>query len=185
MRNQDPSGFTLVEMMGVVMLIGLIAAIGAVKLQRRDQENAVAGLSRELFARAMEARFLSLSSGCQAELALDPQDTNHDGQVGTVALATQPGMSPATLTFGQPSDGVAKRRDAHLNAIAPGTSLGGAQPAGPAVADALVFYPDGTVRLRSAPSVLGATLYILDTNGQHPYRVAIFGSTGFARVLSH
>lgn len=105
--------------------------------------------------------------------------------VGTVVVATTSGMSPLATIFAAPADTIPERRDARITAIVSGTSLGVARPGGPATPNAIVFYPDGTVRLLSALSTLGATVYVQDTNGQHPYRVAIFGSTGFARVLSH
>ncbi len=183
MKKTRHRGFTLVEMMVVVTLLAVVAAIGALKLSKPNEERAVSGLAREIFARAAEARFLALSSGCQAQLRLDPADANRDDLVATVVLAIQPGMA-GPVSYAPATDGVSKRRDARISVIAAGTSLGGPRPAGLGPADTVIFYPDGTARLQSTPSRLGATLYLQDTHGRHPYRVAIFGSTGFARVLS-
>lgn len=175
------SGFTLVEMLAVLVIISVVAALGALKLRRRNQGAAVAGLAQEVFARAAEARFLALSSGCQAQLSIDPAAQ----QVASVQLATQPGMNPSPLVFAPAMDGAARRRDAKIKAIAAGSIFGGSVPSGPAAPDALVFYPDGTAKLRSAAGQVGATLYFSDAQGGNPYRLVVFGRTGFAKVVSH
>lgn len=177
-------GFTLKELMTVVAILSVVASLGSLSLLRRGRSEAATALARELYAQVAAARALALSSSCQVELVLDPQDADGDGAVTTVRIGTTPGAAPAatTETLGR----VARRGDARIVALASGVDLSGAAPAGPAGADGLVFAPDGTVRLRSAaPLQLGATLYVATTVGSNggAARVVVFGASGHARVV--
>jgi prepilin-type N-terminal cleavage/methylation domain-containing protein len=175
-------GLTLLELLIVVVLLSTVAALGSFKLGRRNRHTAVQGLAQELFARAAGARLTALRSGCQVRLLLDPEDGDGDGRVALLQVATRPGLAAAP-SFAPPADAVTARRDARLVALAPQVDLAGPPPAGPA-AGAILFLPDGTVRLASGTGRTGVTLYLADSEGRNPFRVVLYGRTGFAKVLS-
>ena len=87
------------------------------------------------------------------------------------------------LTFGPSIDGVHRRVGAQVTALARGSDIGGAQPAGPAAATTLVFAPDGSARI-GGTGASGATVYLKDQLGHNPQRVVIFGRTGMAKLLA-
>lgn len=181
-RRPPEAGVTLIEILVVVAILTVVAALGAGKMTRRNLRASAAGLAQEIFVRASAARGTALATGCQTALVLDPLDADGDGQVAALQVATTPGFA-ATVSFAPSGDGVTGRAGARVLAIASGTDLSGAAPTSPASSDAVVFLPDGSARLRSTGQA-GATLYVRDRDGKNPYRIAIFGRTGFAKLLA-
>lgn len=176
------AGLTLIEVLIVVALLSVVAALGGTRLTRRNLRASAAGLAQELYTRASVARSTALATGCQTALVLDPLDADGDGQVAVLQVATTAGFA-ATVPFAPSGDAVTGRSGARLAALSSGTDLSGTPPAGPAVPDSIVFLPDGSARLRSTGQA-GATLYVRDRDGKNPYRIAIFGRTGFAKLLA-
>jgi prepilin-type N-terminal cleavage/methylation domain-containing protein len=176
------AGVTLIEILVVIAILSVVAALGAGRMTRRDLRGSAAGLAQELYVRASAARGTALTTGCQTALVLDPLDADGDGQVAALLVATTPGFG-ATVSFAPSGDAVTGRSGARVMAVASGTDLSGTAPAGPATPDAVVFLPDGSARLRSTGQA-GATLYVRDRDGKNPYRIAIFGRTGFAKLLA-
>ena len=132
---------------------------------------------------ASRARLLALSSRGQAQLIIDPADSDSDGQIATVHAATRSGFSPVPLVFGPALDRVAARPDAGVTALVRGADIGGAPPAGPAARTTIVFFPDGSARIGGSGAT-GATIYLKDELGKHPQRIVIFGRTGLAKLLA-
>lgn len=177
-------GTSLTETLVVVAILGTLGALGTLAFSRRNNRSQVQGLAREVYLRAAQARTQAVSTGSVVLLELDSSDRDSDGQVVAVRIARTPGMAPTPLLFAPAQDGVGQRRDAVLASLADGTDLGGPRPVMGTVTDGILFYPDGTARRRST-GTLGGTLYLSDRAGKFPHRIAIYGRTGFAKLLDH
>jgi len=174
-------GFTLTELLVVMLVLAAVAGLGSIRLRRRNREAEVAGMARELHLLAGRARVLALSSRSQVRLRLDPEDSDGDRRVATLHVATTPGFNPQPLSFGPAEASVGRRPDARIAAVAQGADVGGAPPVGPAAVTSVTFFPDGAARI--AAGAQGATLYLEDAAASNAHRVVIFGRTGFAKVL--
>ncbi len=173
------AGFTLTELMAVLVVLGTLGVVAMVKMGGRGRADAAAGLAREVYTRLLQARFTAVSSGVQVLVQLYPGQRNH-------VLQLQPSQTPglATADFSGPvTDEVSGRRDALIVAVADTVdTTDGPLPALSNQPVQVIFYPDGTARIPDG-SRTGLTIYLADDLLQHRYRVTVLGRTGFARLM--
>lgn len=94
MKNKDQSGFSLVELLLVVVIIGVIAALAVPSLQRgiraADNGNAFASL------RAMSSAEMSYVANAGRFARLDELNALYNGNLGTTV---QPNLLRGKFTF--------------------------------------------------------------------------------------
>jgi MSHA pilin protein MshC len=172
-------GFTLVELMVVLAIIGVLAAVGMNRMARRGRATASAGLAREIYAMTNQARLSALASRKQAWLRL--QATNP--QV-TLRMAMVAGNGPLGAgSWGPVEANVDGFKDCRVTGVDPGAMLNSMAPgATRAGAVDLIFYPNGTAQITGSGTT-GATIYVADLTMGYPQRVLVYGRTGFAKVV--
>jgi prepilin-type N-terminal cleavage/methylation domain-containing protein len=161
-------GFTLVELMMVVALFGVMAALGAYAIAGTTRAQETAALSRSIQFALLQARADAVGDGYQRRL-------NCSARSCTEEMATSPGMgTPA----GWKSAGstIVAGRQGQVWAVDAATEIAQTNPAGPIAQSAFaVFYPDGT----AAPS----TVYVCDQGCVRHYKVYVFSATGMAHLV--
>ncbi|MCS6913045.1 MAG: prepilin-type N-terminal cleavage/methylation domain-containing protein [Myxococcales bacterium] len=181
MRHRGYNGFTLPELLVVLLLLAVVATLGSFTLRHRNRAAAVAGMARQLQLMCLQARARAMWSRSLVRIRLDPDDSDRDHRVATLHVATVPGFNPAPLAFGPAEQSLPWHPEVRIVAVSQGVNLGGASPVGTVGVTSLTFFPDGAVGV--APGVQGATVYLADSASQHPHRVVIFGRTALAKVL--
>ncbi|MBI5745631.1 MAG: GspH/FimT family protein [Nitrospirae bacterium] len=74
---RDNKGFTIIELMIVVAIIGIIAAIGFVSLTKQIPHYRLNGSVRDLVSDLRWARTLAIASGEKVNLRLDPSNDRY------------------------------------------------------------------------------------------------------------
>lgn len=184
MNARDPAsarrgrGFTLVELMVGLAILLTLSAVATVSMSKKNFDVATSGLARQIYAMAQQSRLAAMSGRKQVKLTLLPSSQVQQ----RVALVV--GNGPLNATDWGPVEATAvPHEQVALNGITLGASTT-SNPPGPSAGPVdIIFYPSGTVQVVGFPGT-GATIYVVDRNGQHPYRVLLFGRTGAARVLA-
>lgn len=101
MKNRKPSGFTLIEIMIVVVMIGLLAAIAIPAFQRvrtNSQDKAVTGNLRQLSAAAEQYYMEYGATSVASSVLVGSASTQYVKVMATVAQESY----STILTLGQP-----------------------------------------------------------------------------------
>jgi prepilin-type N-terminal cleavage/methylation domain-containing protein len=195
-RRRTHSGFTLPELMAVIAIVGVMAAIAMAALGRSgDAENAAA-LARSLQTAMMTARSATLSDGIQRRIACTPATALVKTSC-TVSKYSLPGMAPLTT-----GTWIAEQRlDASSHATVwsvtktldvTTSNAGGTQATS---FTSLYFRPDGTICDALSSSTTpnpctystGMTFYISDTvgtNTSNQYKIYVYPTTGMPRMVN-
>ena len=163
------AGFTLVELMVVVALVGVLGSLGIASLSGRRRVEETRSLARNVQYAMLRARGGAVGDGFQRQVSCTASTC-------TLLVATTTGMGPAggwqkggSITTGG-NEGLVWAIDAatDVHATDPG--------AGPlAGTRTITFYPDGT----STP----ATVFVTDLNGVLKYKVFVYAATGMPRLV--
>ena len=165
--------------MVILAIIGVLAAVGMNRMSKRGQATASAGLAREIYALANQARLSALASRKQVWVRLQPMRPQ-----ATLRMATVAGTAPLGAGMWGPVEAnVEGYKDCKITDVRVGPKPTDAAPMAPWAGTAdLIFYPDGTARL-SGQGTTGATVFVADNTMGYPQRVLIYGRTGFAKVM--
>jgi len=177
-------GFTLVELMAVVTIVGVVAALAARMYSRGVSGEAAPGFARSLTSTMLEARHSALALGRATRVKLMPQTSG--------MRAITEAWDPTSATW-LPQMGLAVPSSLLLCAPDALAQLGPVTPSCPLLQITYVcFAPNGRVNLTtsstacptSSPSIgTGATLYVRSTNGDKKYRFVIWGLTGMVKLI--
>jgi prepilin-type N-terminal cleavage/methylation domain-containing protein len=165
-------GFTLVELMIVVAIVGILSGVALFALAPTGNAQDAAALARSLHFAMQRARVDAASDNRQRRLSCNatlPQSCVYQ-------MATTVGMS-GTVAFQNAGDNIQAGRHAQVYNVTPTTDAGvdnsGARMSGP---QTITFYPNGTAS--------AATVYVSDTNAtpSSKYKIFVFAGTGLARL---
>lgn len=193
--SQSQQGFTLSEILAVLVVLSVVGLVALSKMSHRDRADATSGLARQIYTRMVQARFTAITSGARVKVHLLPagQTGLSSGVVLELHPALLPGMSPATSGSGDPfgpaTDQVTGLSAARILAVTRTVDFVSSCPGACtalAVPVDVIFYPDGSITLVDQDGSTargGATVYVADDLGGHLRRVLVMGRTGFARML--
>jgi prepilin-type N-terminal cleavage/methylation domain-containing protein len=189
LRRSRRRGFTLAEILTVVAITGVLAAVAMVSLSGAGNEQNAAALARSIQFAMLRARNEAFADGSARQLRCGPSVTS--ATVGgtfsgcSFFVATNKGMVPAGWT--EESNNVQASWRVLIWNVAP-TSTASAASAGalPMSSNSIItFYPTGGVVTTGASGTsAGATVFVCDKNGQHRYKVFAFGATGLSKLVS-
>ena len=176
-------GFTLVETMMVIAIIGILAALAVPNLTRMQRSQALAGEARNLYAAFMETQGLAVSTAEPSRLFIDRvnrnyavlADTDGDGTLETKMSHSLPGSD---IVFG-PQAGVSAALPAPYDGVPHGkwcTSCGDDN-------GTIIFSGDGCVSSADSGSVF---LHAVDDKGNvdgDVFALVFIGPTGNVRLL--
>lgn len=171
--HRSTSGFTLPELMTVIVLIGVLTAIGLFSLSGYGRAQNAASLARGIEYAMMRARADALGDGRQRRLSC-----TRAGCSTLLATWTGMGACPATPCFSDGDDHILAGSHALIFNVdgttdwktsTPGTQMSGTQT--------ITFYPDG--------SATPATVYVSDQDGGNQFKVYVYAGTGMARLVSN
>jgi prepilin-type N-terminal cleavage/methylation domain-containing protein len=171
-------GFTLVELMTVVVILGLVGAFAARSL-RSGRGDKAAAFSRALIAQVNAVRHTAITQQQATRLVGQPSGSGYIviSQIWNMALGAFQDLGAQLST---PND---------VTLCSPDSSpvLTVASPTCPIAAPfAVCFLPSGASYLQAGASCpvvaapAGATLYVSTVNNDKHYKVPLFGLTGMA-----
>jgi prepilin-type N-terminal cleavage/methylation domain-containing protein len=88
--GRRPRGFTMVEVAVVMLVIGVIATLAVVSLQRSKPRTNLASTATELHALLRNARLNALATGNPTIVAFFPEYRNRRGGLGRIVLLQDP-----------------------------------------------------------------------------------------------
>jgi prepilin-type N-terminal cleavage/methylation domain-containing protein len=197
MRVQPRSsggGFTLVELMAVIAIVGVMAAIAMATMGRSGDAENSAALARSLHLAVMSARNATLSDSFIRRVNCTLAATNGNC---TIDRACQAGMTlPNSCTFTQ-EQRVTANSHATLWNVTSSTDNNANNAGGTQVTSTKTMYlkPDGSVcdnyATVAAPTQQctsnGFTFYVSDINGSNlanRYKVYVYSFTGMPRMVN-
>jgi prepilin-type N-terminal cleavage/methylation domain-containing protein len=160
-------GYTLAEVLAVVAIAGIAAALGAHGIAGSSRAQSTAALSRSLHFAMLRARAEALGDGTQRRLNCLAGGCRLE-IAGARGMGAQGAWSDGGLA-------VTTGPSARICSVEPATLLGPSVPSTPlGSGSTIVFFPDGTAS--------AATVFVADRNGGNPAKVYVFAATGMSRM---
>ncbi|HEY2903934.1 MAG TPA: prepilin-type N-terminal cleavage/methylation domain-containing protein [Polyangia bacterium] len=187
-RRRHAGGFTLVELMVVVIIIGIMSALATPLLTRDQQTDAGRIFATEVARELQKARTEAISTrmGVRAYAFADRVEFR------SYKLGATPGAAPTAPAV---TDGLlgmvrAKTGVAIWNVLAPTAAAPGAATLTTAVSAQLDLLNRGTAQLIGSPVPTSAVFYVHNTNlpaGSEygSYRIDVNALTGFVTVRTN
>ncbi len=145
MRSRHPSGFTLIEVLVVIALLGIVTALAAPGFASLVQNNRVQAAAGELQRALYYARSEAMSRGVNVIVTTDPEDAH--GWMGALKISTvKTVVLPTAETLRQYSGGL-------------GNGVNGTGSVGGSPLTSLTFQPNGSLKLGG-----DATIRVCATN---------------------
>jgi len=193
-RRRAPSGFTLPELMAVIAIVGVMAAIAMAALGRSGDAQNSASLARSLQFAIMTARNATLSDGFMRRLNCALGATNG---TCTVEKACAAGMQLPNSCTWTAEQKIHAGSHATLWNVTLSTDYNTTNAGGSQVTTNKVMYlkPDGTVCDTTAtvgsPTTAcnsnGFTFYVADSaanNASNKYKIYVYALTGMPRMVN-
>lgn len=140
MQSKRLSGFTLIEVLVVIALLGIVTALAAPGFASLVQSNRVQAAAGELQSALYYARSEAMSRGVNVVVTTDPEDAN--GWMGALKIST-------VETVVLPTAEVLRRYSSGL-----GTGVNGTGSLGGTPLTKLTFQPNGSVKLEGEAIIL-------------------------------
>jgi prepilin-type N-terminal cleavage/methylation domain-containing protein len=178
-------GFTLVELLVVVALIGATAAVAAMSMRGQRGEKAPA-FARSLIGLVHEARQQALSTGLWTRLRLVPSSSTVP--YARVVLDVANGDGTFTIDSSNINNGLKTPADVDLADVATSpTTLTPPHMALPATTYICFNGQSGNVSVTPNATCsagrTGAGIFVRSTDDKYRYRVMIWGLTGLPRLV--
>jgi prepilin-type N-terminal cleavage/methylation domain-containing protein len=187
-RASRRSGFTLPELMAVVCIVGIVAALAARMYGRGIRGEAAPGFARSLMASMLDARHSAMALGRTSRVTLSPS-----------ASSATPAMTVLTETYNPTTSGwdqqstLSVPTSMQLCLPVAAVQLGTiAAPTCPLTAAKVIcFYPNGRVDqppsgacATSSPATgTGTTIYFESNDAAKKYRLWVWGLTGMVKLI--
>jgi prepilin-type N-terminal cleavage/methylation domain-containing protein len=191
MRRRDPRarGFTLPELLTVVAITGVMAAIAMFSLSGAGNEQNAAGLARGIQFAMLRARTEALSDGLARQLRCGPTVSSATMTAPfsgcSFFVATSKGNAPTTQWIEETANVQASSHALIWNITPQSTdSAANAGSAPTTVNTSITFYPSGVVNTGGGGTATGATVFVCDKLGKHQYKVFAFSGTGLSKLVS-
>jgi prepilin-type N-terminal cleavage/methylation domain-containing protein len=187
MRARRFTGFTLVELMTVVAIVGIAAALAARLFSRATRGENAPSMARTLMMTMMDAHHQALTLGQPVRVRFTGESGNIKGSISTAQYVANV-ASPAWVT----QSTLALPSGLQLCAPTSGVSFGSVSPTCPLTGTQdICFYANGHVDWPSSgacaistPSTFsGTTLYLETYSGDKKFRILIWGLTGMVKVI--
>lgn len=172
---KDRRGFTLIEIMIVIAIVGIVAVIATTNFFSWQNHYSGVGFQREFLSRFNEARTRSMASSLQHRLLIDMNAESVTLQRGNLGTASSSWVNAAQPVVGSRGAGID-------NVVC--------TPAVTVPTFALVFNPNGEVLVQTNPAgttaspLTEAYVHISATNLADRATIRVFGWTSKARLVN-
>jgi prepilin-type N-terminal cleavage/methylation domain-containing protein len=174
---KDQRGFTLLEIMIVIAIVGVGLLLAFTNLQRWVYQNNARGFQREVFSRLQEARIRASSSGGRHRVVLDLGN-------GSAVLQFLPQGTSSWSDLNLP------RVQAPFGSTIAGIATSPVSAAPTGTTYAFVFNPSGEVYGQKSTTsadtgispIDNAVILLTGANSQDTASITVFGWTGKARL---
>lgn len=173
---KDRRGFTLIELMIVVAIVGIVAVIATTNFSLWQNHYSGVGFQREFLSQINEARTRSMASSLQHRLLIDQATETVTLQRGNAGTASGTWVNTTPQIVGTRGAGI--NDVASTPAVTVPTNF------------ALVFNPNGEVLVQTVPTATTATtiteadIHISATSVADRATIRVFGWTSKARLFN-
>lgn len=174
----DRRGFTLIEILIVIAIVGIMAVVATTNFQLWLSHNSAIGFQREFLAQINQARTRSMASNLQHRLLMDLDAETVTLQRGNLGTGTLPSGWTTTISTISGSKGAGVNEVIFTPAVTVPTSF------------ALVFNPNGQVLAQDNTSSSAATPLTQanirlssDSTADHA-TILLYGWTSKARLVN-